>query len=99
MNIHAREYMAETQLTTKRALNDAIAAYGCDSDYSRDLATDAIASGRAAFWTRNSRHNACATILLNNLNRGMSFEDALADAYRPHKRDRIEGGLDTLIPL
>jgi hypothetical protein len=91
--------MAETPLTVKRALDVAIAAHGCDDDYSRRVAVEACASGRAAYWTRHSRHAACACIMLNNLNGGMSFEDALADAYRPHQRDRIEGGLNTLVPL
>lgn len=96
---NSTEYMAEKPLTTKRLLDRAVEAYGCDDDYSRRIAVEACASGRAAYWTRNSRHNSCACILLNNLNDGVSFEDAVADSYLPHQRDRIEGGLATLMPL
>jgi len=99
MNAHAHGYLTETPLTVKRALDEAVASHGCDDSLTLRIATEAVASGRAAYWTRKSRHAACACILLNNLNGGMSFEDALADAYRPHQKDWIEGGLKTLVPL
>lgn len=99
MNVHAKEFLTETPLSMRRHLQDAITIYGSDSTYDEEIALDAILAGRPAFWSTAKYHSACAGILLRNLNHGLSFEDAIADAYCPWQRGNVEHGLDSLVPL
>lgn len=99
MNVLAREFLSEDKIAMRRNLADAITLYGSDSTYDEDLAKSAILAGRSAFWSTAKYHSARACTLLTDLNLGMSFEEALEDAYRDQPSKLIERGLDTLIPL
>ena len=99
MNVHAREFQTETPLTMRRHLADAIAIYGNDFTSDHEDAISAIISGRAAYWSTAGYSAQRAGILLGHLNRGCTFEEALADAYANQPRPLIERGLDTLVPL
>ena len=98
MNAHAQAYMAETPLAVARALKAAIALYGNDDAMSRDIANEAVAEGRAAYWSTATYHNATACILLDRANR-MQMDEALRFINDPAKRARLADFLDTLVPL
>ncbi|WP_309083748.1 hypothetical protein [Chelativorans sp.] len=80
------------------ALQDAITLYG-DDGVMRAMAMKAISAGRAAFWSSATYQSQRALCLCGNLNSGMSFADAMADAYRHCSGAEKLRALDTLVPL
>lgn len=98
MNTHAKVYMAETPLTVKRQLLDAVAVYQNEDTVMLSDAMEAVASGRAVYWTTASYSNATASDLPYELNRGRSIKDTLEAAYQGWKADRRAAALDTIVP-
>lgn len=103
MNAPAHTFDIRTPIdeafATRRRLDDAIRVYGNGYDDIRASAIDAIASGRAAFWT-TSNYGAARTVDLPlSLNRGTGIWaalDAALPAWCAHLRP---GALDTIVPL
>ena len=92
--------IGESPIVQRRYLLAAIGKHSNNDDVSRDLAIDAIAAGRAAFWTTAGYSNQCAANLLNDCNKGNSVENALLNWFAGRSADfKIRAGLDTLIPL
>jgi len=92
--------IGESPIVQRRYLLAAIGKHENNDDISRDLAIDAIASGRAAFWTTGTYHNQLAANLLNEVNKGATVENAMLFWFAGRRQDvKIRTGLDTLIPL
>lgn len=102
MNVYQRiltDYLTETPFSTKRRLDDAIAVYDNGYDDLRASAIEAIASGRAAFWT-TSGYSATRTVDLPlALNRGTGIREALEQAFPAWCASHREMALDTIVPL
>lgn len=94
----AASYMGETPLSVRRNLDDAIAVYGNESTVMREGAIDAIAEGRAAYWSVAKYHNARAADLPYALNAGADITGTVEDAYRGRPYSVLEA-LDTIVPL
>lgn len=93
------DYLTETPFSTKRRMLDAIEVYGNGYDDLRAVAIEAIASGRAAFWT-TSNYSASRTVDLPlALNRGVSIRAALDEALPAWCANLRPGALDTIVPL
>lgn len=97
MNAHAQAYMADTPMAARLALLDAVEIYNNDDEVSYEIAIEAIASGRAAFWTTSKYHDQIGSVLVNEANTKL-MDDAIA-FIPPFKRDGMERYLDTLVPL
>jgi len=103
MNVAAHTFAIPTSLdeamATRRRLDDAIEVYGNGYDDIRAVAIEAIASGRAAYWT-TSNYGATRTVDLPlALNRGVSIRDALEQALPAWcAADRCPA-LETIVPL
>lgn len=95
----ASEYINETPITVSAKLNAAIAFYDNCCDRFRELAVEAILSGRSAFWTTASHHSARAYELPVHINKGASIVEALEQEYPSHPQGKRLAALDTLIPL
>lgn len=86
-------------VATRRRLDDAIAVYGNGYDDLRASAVEAIASGRAAFWT-TSNYGATRTVDLPlDLNRGIGIRAALEQALPAWCAQNRAPALDTIVPL
>ncbi|RUV07975.1 hypothetical protein EOA79_02485 [Mesorhizobium sp. M1A.F.Ca.IN.020.03.2.1] len=86
-------------MATRRRLNDAIDVYGNGYDDLRASAIEAIASGRAAFWT-TSNYSAARTVDLPlALNRGAGIRAALDEALPAWCANQRPVALDTIVPL
>lgn len=81
------------------ALRQVVDLYDNDDTVSLDYAEQAFDDGRPAYWSTASYHNQVACCLLNAANLMHSLDAAIDSVVRPHKRDRLEAYLDTLIPL
>ncbi|MEQ1938598.1 hypothetical protein ABMA46_10110 [Mesorhizobium sp. CN5-321] len=99
MNAHARFYMDETAITVRRSLDDAIAVYQNEDTIMREKAIDAIAEGRAAFWTTSSYSSAITADLPYALNAGVEINQAIENAFPAYKAYRRVPALDTIVPL
>lgn len=86
-------------LETRRHLNDAIEIYRNGYDDNRNSAIEAIAAGRAAFWSTSSYSSARTVDLPLALNRGVSIADALAEAFPNWRATYREAALETIVPL
>lgn len=93
------DYMTETPLSVRRRLLDAIDVYNNGYDDNRESAIDAIASGRAAYWTTSTYSAARTVDLPLALNRGVSIREALEQAFPAWCADRRPDALDTIVPL
>lgn len=105
MNAHAQisheaqTYLEETALTVRRSLIDAMEIYDNEDAVMRDRAIDAIAEGRAAFWTTAKHHNAAAFSLCYALNDGVDIVRAVENTYPEWKADSRVPSLETIVPL
>lgn len=95
----AQTYIEETALTVRRSLIDAIEIYDNEDAVMRDRAIDAIAEGRAAYWTTAKYHNAAAYSLCYALNDGVDIVRAIENTYPVWKIDSRIPALETIIPL
>lgn len=86
-------------MATRRRLDDAATIYGNGYDDLRASAIEAIASGRAAFWT-TSNYSATRTVDLPlDLNRGVGIRAALEHALPAWCAQNRAPALDTMVPL
>lgn len=86
-------------MATRRRLDDAITVYGNGYDDLRASAIEAIASGRAAWWT-TSNYGAARTVDLPlSLNRGVGVRAALDEALPAWCANLRPVALDTIVPL
>lgn len=105
MNAHtqisqeAQSYLEETPLTVRRSLIDAMEIYDNEDAVMRDRAIDAIAEGRAAYWTTAKYHNAAAYSLCYALNDGVDIVRAVENTYPVWKIDSRIPSLETIVPL
>ncbi len=98
MNIHARDYLADTPMKVRRDLLAAVAVYGNEDTIMLEQAIEAVASGRAVYWTTASYSSARASDLPYELNRGKSILEAVDAAYAGREFLR-EQALDTIVPI
>lgn len=91
-------YLADTPMAARRALNDAMDIYRNEDGHMRDKAIDAIAAGRAAYWTMTGSSNAIGFDLPLALNRGVDIDRALGNAFCGRAYNAI-CELDRLVPL
>lgn len=91
-------YMAETPLAVKRQLLDTVALYQNEDTNMLEQAIEAVASGRAVYWTVSGYSNATNSDLPYELNRGRSIKETLEAAYQGWKADRRAAALDTIVP-
>ncbi|MHA6684458.1 hypothetical protein [Mesorhizobium sp. A556] len=99
--------MGETPLSVRPNLADAIAVYGNPDTVGREKAIDAIAEGRAAFWTMSSYSSTSNSGLPYTLNSGVGITEAIAEAYSDWryaynpklKTQQRLAALDTIVPL
>lgn len=106
MNAHAKIYMDETPLVVKRQLLDAVAVYQNEDTNMLDQAIDAVASGRAVYWTTANYSSATNSDLPYELNRGRSIKEAVEAAYpdsrfpfNPALKYSLRAkALDTIVP-
>ena len=102
----AYAYMAETPLSVKRQLLDTVALYGNEDTNMLEQAIEAVASGRAVYWTAASYSNATASDLPYELNRGRSIKETVEAAYsdsrfpfNPALKNKLRAAaLDTIVP-
>lgn len=107
MNAHSQAFADDTPIAARRALSDAIAIYDNNDSLMQEGAIDAIAAGRAAFWTTSQYHNGIGSMLPHPLNRGEGAEAAIDYCCRgtvygivPHKRDEMQvEALEWIVPL
>lgn len=85
----------ESPVVIRRRLADAITIYDNDDGYERERAIEAIAAGRAAYWTMATYHNQHALNAADRANGGASLADAVAKYPKP-SHERL---YDTLVPL
>lgn len=95
----AQSYLDETPLTVRRSLIDAMEIYDNEDAVMRDRAIDAIAEGRAVFWTTAKYHNAAAYSLCYALNDGVDIVRAVENTYPAWKIDSRIPSLETIVPL
>ncbi|RWB29623.1 MAG: hypothetical protein EOQ41_16055 [Mesorhizobium sp.] len=95
----AAAYLSEDAFSTKRHLENCIAIYGNGYDDIRASAIEAIASGRAAFWTTSTYSAARTVDLPLALNRGVGIREALEQAFPAWCADRREAAMETIVPL
>lgn len=86
-------------MEARRHLDDAITVYGNNDTIMREGAIEAIADGRAAYWTMAQYHNARASDLPIALNAGISIAQVLEEAYADGRAFGREPALDTIVPL
>lgn len=103
----AEAYLGETPLSILRNLHDAIAVYGNEDTVMKEKAIDAIAEGRAAYWTVSSYSDAVNSNLPYALNAGVEIGRAI-DASTPDwqyarnpklQKQHRRAALDTIVPL
>ena len=105
MNAHtqisqeSQSYLEETALTVRRSLIDAMEVYDNEDAVMRDRAINAIAEGRAAYWTTSKYHNAAALCLCYALNDGVDIVRAVENTYPVWKIDSRIPSLETIVPL
>ena len=99
ISLDAQSYLEETALTVRRSLIDAIEVYDNEDAVMRDRAIDAIAEGRAAYWTTAKYHNAAAFSLCYALNDGVDIVRAIENTYPEWKADSRIPSLETIVPL
>ncbi|MER8925822.1 hypothetical protein [Mesorhizobium sp. M0859] len=93
------DYLTETPISVRRRLLDSINVYNNSYDDIRASAVDAIAAGRAAYWTTSTYSAARTVDLPLVLNRGVSITTALEQAFPAWCADRREAALETIVPL
>lgn len=106
MNAHAKIYRDETPLTVKRQILEAVAVYQNEDTVMLSDAMEAVASGRAVYWTTASYSNATASDLPYELNRGRSIKETVEAAYsdsrfpfNPALKFKLRtAALDTIVP-
>lgn len=95
-------YVEETPIKLRTRLMNVIALYFpgemVDSIDKAD-AIEALAAGRATFWTTSRYHSQRAQNLFARINSGMSIADALKRGYGFLPVHEQVAGLDTLIPI
>lgn len=98
MNIHTQDYLADTPMKVRRDLLTAVAVYGNEDTIMLEQAIEAIASGRAVYWTTASYSSARASDLPYELNRGKPILEAIDAAYAGREFLRQQA-LDTIVPI
>lgn len=91
--------LPESPLTIRNRLIAAMKRYDNEDCVSRESAVEAICSGKAAYWTTARYSSARAADLPLALNRGVSIETALIEAYPEWMKDKRIGALETIVPL
>lgn len=103
----AEAYMGETPLSVRRNLADAIEVYGNPDTVMMEKAVDAIAEGRATYWTVSNYHSATNSNLPYALNAGVEIGRAIDAAYPDWRyarnpalqKQHRAAALDTIVPL
>lgn len=107
ISAHAQSYMDETPLSVRRSLLDAIEVYQNHDTIMQEKAIDAIAEGRAAYWTTSSYSNAVTSNLPYSLNAGVEINEAIEAAHPEWRyarapelrKQHCRFALDTIVPL
>ncbi|MET3790693.1 hypothetical protein [Aquamicrobium terrae] len=98
MNIHSQDYLADTPMKVRRDLLAAVELYRNEDTIMLEQAIEAIASGRAVYWTASGYSNARASDLPYELNRGKPILEAIDAAYAGREFLRQQA-LDTIVPI
>jgi len=94
----AADYLYETPLSVRRVMDRVVALYDNDDTIMRGGAIEAIAEGRAAYWTMAKYHNARAADLPLLLNAGVDIVRAIDGAYETRQESK-HIALESIVPL